>query len=447
MKINIGKVIAGCGAGVMLAVLGVVAVQAQEVSSCWNDFDKLTDNQAFPDAYTVKLIDSYDDPGLRAAQRDPAYKSATSFTGDAAVGAPLWTIATQGPAPQLRDQFGLLTARGGEDPGDLAMYEGRNGKRHWMRTATKPADYFMKNLRAMTFVPQSDGTTHAMGADARSGYLQWCESVPLTPTAARPDQDTGWATELTGNGRTVLLVGRPDGGKPGTSAVAYQDVVTGKVTRKWDVEGTWTDVASDGKLVYLAAPGSVAAYKPGVPAPVWKAPVPDGAEVSFTAVQDGLVLVGSRPAAGGPGALTALDATGRQVWSLRGSDPAESQVAGDMVLLHEKRPAGDFVAAYRIADATPVWSTPVPGLTSLADGGADGTSLYLPGKDGPRVLRLADGVAQPTTLHTPVDRVFVSGQRIVMQHTASPELAWTIAYLTPKAQGDTGGGATDPRQR
>lgn len=448
MKVNAGKVAAGGIAAALLAVLGVVAVQAEEVSSCWQDFDTLTDNDVFPDAFTVRLVDTYDDKTLRAADADPAFDAAAAFKGDEAFGGPVWTIATPGPNPAFTDQLGLLAARGGADPGDLAMYEGRNGKRHWMRSAAEPADFFMKNLRALTFVPQSDGSTRVMGADARSGYLQWCSEVALKPSVAQPDQDTGWATGTTGNGRTVMMVGEAKGTKAGTSVIATQDVVTGKVTRKWTVEGTWTDVASDGKLVYVAAPGAVAAYKPGVAAPVWRAEVPAGGEAAFRSVGDGLVLVATRPAGGGPGAVTAFDAAaGRQVWSVRGSDPEDAIVSGGVLALHETRDGADGVAAYRIADGTPLWFRAVPELRTLADGGTDGTLLYLPGATGPRVLRLADGTPQPTTLTAPVDRILVSGQRIVVQHTVSPELAWTIAYLTPKAQGDSGTTAEDPRQR
>ncbi|HSA53618.1 MAG TPA: hypothetical protein VLH10_26335 [Yinghuangia sp.] len=447
-KVPLGKLIAGCGAAVLVAVLGVVAVQAEEVSSCWADFDSFTDKKVFPDAYTVRLIDTYDDPALRAAQRDPAYQAATSFTGDEAIGGPVWTIATPGPNPVLTDELGLLTARGGADPGDLAMYEGRNGKRHWMRTADAPADYFMKNLRALTFVPQSDGSTNVIGADARSGYLQWCQSVPLSPAKSQAGNASGWVTGTTGNGRTVLLVGAPKGAGPGTSAIAYQDVVTGKVTRQWNVQGIWTDVSSDGKLVYAAGPGAVAAYRPGVAEPVWQAKLPgDPGEVSFAAAEDGRVVVGSRPESGGPGTLTALDTTGKTLWTIAATEPEDALLTGDFVVVHENRAGADGVAAYRIADATPVWFTPVPGLKRLADGGTNGTLLYLPGESGPRVLRVTDGVAQPTTLTAPADRVFVSGQRVIVQHTVSPELAWTIAYLTPEAQADTGSAPEDPRQR
>ncbi|UGQ09528.1 PQQ-like beta-propeller repeat protein [Yinghuangia sp. ASG 101] len=445
-KVHLGKLIAGCGAAVLVAVLGVVAVQAEEVSSCWSDFDGLTDKKVFPDAYTVRLIDTYDDPALRAAQRDPAYREATAFGGDSAIGGPVWTIANQGPNPVLTDQLGLLTARGGADPGDLAMYEGRNGKRHWMRAANAPAGYFMKNLRALTFVPQPGGTTNVIGADARSGYLQWCQSVPLRPTASA-DGDSGWVTATTGNGRTVLLVGQPKGAAAGTSAIAYQDVVTGKVTRRWNVQGAWTDVAADGKLVYAAAPGAVAAYRPGVAEPVWRTELPGGAgTVDFASVANGRVLVASRPEAGGPGTLTALDTAGGALWTLDTAEPEGALPTGDLVLVRENRGGADGVAAYRADNGTPVWFTPVPGLKRLADGGTDGTLLYLPGETGPRVLRVADGTAQPTTLTTPADRVFVSGQRVIVQHTASPELAWTIAYTTPSAAGEADT-ATDPRER
>ncbi|MGW0661406.1 hypothetical protein [Streptodolium elevatio] len=444
---NAGKVAAGGIAAAMLAVLGVVAVQAEEVSSCWQDFDTLTDNEVFPDAFTVRLVDTYDDEALRAANADPGFDAAAAFKGDAAFGGPVWTIAAPGPNPTFTDQLGLLAARGGADPGDLAMYEGRNGKRHWMRSAVEPADFFMKNLRALTFVPQSDGSTRVMGADARSGYLQWCAEVPLGPTGDRPDQDTGWATGTTGNGRTVMMVGQAKGAKAGISAIATQDVVTGKVTRRWTVEGTWTDVASDGKLVYVAAPGAVAAFRPGAATPVWRAEVPAGGEAAFRSVADGQVLVATRPAGGGPGAVTAFDATGRRVWSVGGSDPQDAIVSGGVLALHETRGGAAGVAAYRIADGTPLWFSAVPDLKTLADGGTDGTLLYLPGAGGPRVLRLADGTTQPTTLTAPVDRILVSGQRIVVQRTVSPELAWTIAYLTPKAQADSGTPAEDPRQR
>lgn len=446
MKVNKGKVVAGGAAAVMLAALGVVAVQAQEVSSCWRDFDTLTDNTVFPDAYTVRLVDSYDDDTLRTANADASFDAAKAFKGDATIGGPVWTVATPGPHPVFTDQLGLLSARGGADPGDLAMYEGRNGKRHWMRSAAEPADFFMKNLRALTFVPHSDGSTRVLGADARSGYLQWCAEVPLKPSAGQSAEGGGWVTGTTGNGRTVLLVGQGKGAKAGTSAIATQDVVTGKVTRQWNVEGTWTDVASDGKLVYVAGPGAVAAYKPGSATPVWRSEVPAGDEVAFRSVGDGRVLVASGPA-GGPGALTAFDATGRQLWSVRGSDPDAAIVAGGIVVLQETRGGVAGVAAYRVADGTPVWFSAVPDLKTLADGGTDGTLLYLPGAQGPRVLRLADGVPQQTGLTAPVDRILVSGQRIVVQHTVSPELAWTIAYLTPKAQADAGTTAEDPRQR
>lgn len=443
-KVHLGKLVAGCGAAVLVAVLGVVAVQAEEVSSCWGDFDSLTDKKVFPDAYTVRLIDTYDDPALRAAQRDPAYREATGFTGDTAIGTPVWTIANQGPNPALTDELGLLAARGGADPRDLAMYEGRNGKRHWMRAANASADYFMKNLRALTFVPQPGGTTNVIGADARSGYLQWCQSVPLRPAASSADGDPGWVTGTTGNGRTVLFVGQPKGAAAGTSAIAYQDVVTGKVTRRWNVPGAWTDVASDGKLVYVAAPGAVAAFRPGVAEPVWQAELPGGA-VDFAAVEKGRLLVASHPEAG-PGTLTALDATGTSLWTRDTAEPQDAIPTGDLVLVHENRAGADGVAAYRVDTGTPVWFTPVPGLTRLADGGTDGTLLYLPGATGPRVLTVADGTTRPTTLTTPADRVFVSGQRVILQHTATPELAWTVAYSTPAAQGDADT-ATDPRER
>ncbi|WP_436777272.1 hypothetical protein [Yinghuangia sp. YIM S09857] len=444
---NAGKVAAGGIAAALLAVLGVVAVQAEEVSSCWQDFDTLTDNEVFPDAFTVRLAGTYDDKALRAAGTNPAFRAAADFKGDAAIGGPVWTIAAPGPNPVLSDQLGLLAARGGADPDDLAMYEGRNGKRHWMRSAVKPADFFMKNLRALTFVPQSDGTTRVLGADARSGYLQWCAEVPLKPSGAASDQDTGWATGTTGNGRTVLLVGQAKGAAAGTSAIATQDVVTGKVTRQWTVQGTWTDVASDGKLVYAAAPGAVAAFRPGVATPVWRAELPAGAETAFRSVADGRVLVATRPVEGGAGTVTAFDAAGNKAWSVGGSDPEDAIVSGGMLVVRETRGGADGVAAYRLVDGTPAWFTAVPDLKTLADGGTDGTLVYLPGANGPRVLRLADGTAQPTTLTAPVDRILVSGQRIVVQHTASPDLAWTIAYLTPKAQADSGTPAEDPRQR
>lgn len=447
IRVHGGKLVAGCAAAVLVAALGVVAVQAEEVSSCWKDFDSFTDTDVFPDAYTVKFLDRYDDPTLRTAQRDPDFRAATAFTGDTAIGIPVWTVAAPGANPSLEDQLGLLTARGGADPGDLSMYEGRNGKRHWMRAANAPVDYFMKNLRALTFVPQSDGSTNTVGADARSGYLQWCSSVPLTPAAGQGDTDSGWVTGTTGNGRTVLLVGTPKGGPKGKSTIAYQDVVTGKVTRQWTVDGAWTDVASDGKLVYVAAPGAVAAFKPGAAQPAWRAPLPaDGGPTGITGVRNGLALVtAQRP--GAPAELTAYDTTGRPVWRIPGADAANAVVTGDLVLMQETRNGAQGVAAYRISDGTPVWFAAVPGLTSIATGGTDGTLLYLPGPTGPRVVRVADGTPEPTTLKTPVDRILVSGQRVVLQHTAGPELAWTVAYLTPKAQAETTTNGSDPRQR
>ncbi|MCF2532682.1 PQQ-like beta-propeller repeat protein [Yinghuangia soli] len=464
MKVNVGKLVAGgCAAG-LLAVLGVVAVQAHEVSACWADFEPLADNKVFPAAYPVPALDTFDDPVLQAARTDAGFRAGTAFTGDAAVGAPVWTIAAQGPGPVLADQFGLLAARGGAAPADLAMYEGRNGKRHWMRTANKPVAYFMKNLRALTFAPQPDGSTHVLAADARSGYLQWCRAAPLAPAAGAAaggaDEDGGWATDRTGNARTVLMVGKAKGGKPGWSTLAFQDVVTGGTARSWSVEGAWTDAVSDGKQTYTAAPGAVAAYKPGVAAPLWRVELPaepgESAAVGIAAIQDGRLLVGARQPDGRAGALAAFDtATGRLAWTHAGADPADVVVAGGMVLVREERTGRAGVAAYRIADGTPVWFTEAGGLRRLSDGGADGIApdgsdaalLYLPGERGPRILRIADGSTVPTTLSTPVDRIFTSGQRIVAEHTASPELSWTIAYLTPKAQADKPATDADPRQR
>lgn len=461
MKVNIGKVLAGGCAAALIAVLGVVAVQAREVSSCWSDFEPLADGKVFPLAYPVQSLDSYHDPALDAAQSDAGFRAGTAFEGDTAVGAPVWTIPAQGPSPTLADQFGLLTARGGAAPADLAMYEGRNGKRHWMRTANKPVVFFMKNLRALTFTPRPGGSTHLLGADARSGYLQWCRAVPLAPAGAAAggaDEDGGWATGRTGNGRTVLLIGKAKGGTAGSSAIAFQDVVTGKTARAWSVAGEWTDAASDGKHTYAAAPGAVAAYRPGGAAPLWQVELPHGAggsaaSVQFTAVQDGLVLVGSRQPDGRGGALTAFEATtGRQVWTLPGADPGDALVAAGQVLVREERAGRAGVAAYRLTDGTPVWFTEVGGLRKLADGAADGAAedgsdamlLYLPGERGPRVLRIVDGSTMPTTLATPVDRIFVSGQRIVVRNTASSTLSWTIAYLTPKATADKT--APEPRR-
>lgn len=443
-----GKLVAGCGAVVMLAVLGVVAVQAEEVRPCWSDFHSLTDTEVFPDAFGVPQIGGTDNPAIRAALRDPLYRQATRFTGDQAVGKPVWTVVAQGPLPVMTDEFGLLPARGGAAPRDLAMYEGRSGKRHWMRTAEGPLDTFMKNLRSLTFVPHENGDTQVMGADARSGYAQWCQAVPVTPAVADPERDRGWVTGMTGNGGTVLMVGTAPGGRPDTSRVAQQDTVSGRIARRWDVPGRWTDVAADGRTVYLAAPGALAAFAPGAARPTWKAELPDTAgTVGFTAVTPDRILASSRPADGGAGTLTAFDHGGRPVWTLRGTDPDDVAVTGDTVLAHETRAGADGVAAYRVTDGTPLWFTPVPGLARLADGGTDGTTLYLPGGDGLRVLRIADGRVVPSTLTVPVDRVFVTGQRIVVEHTASAKSAWTVAYSTPQAPADTSGSDGDPRSR
>ncbi|MDI2132254.1 PQQ-binding-like beta-propeller repeat protein [Yinghuangia seranimata] len=439
-RLPVGKLVAGGGAVAMLAALGVVAVQAHEVAPCWRDFDKLTDNAVFPDAFPVTTLATFDDPALRAARRDPGFQAAAAFEGDGALGVPVWTIAAQDGNPALTDELGLLAARADGDPDKIAMYEGRNGKRHWMREATRPTAYFMKNLRALTIVPGPDGTTRVTGADARSGYLQWCRSVDVVPSAdaaAAPGSgggtDVGWATGLTGRPGTVLFVGRS--GRSGRPQAVEEDTVSGRVTRRWPVDGDWTDIASDGRLVYLAAPGRLAAFRPGESVPVWRAALPEPAgPTAFRAVEDGRVLVAS--GSGADTVLAAYDSTGRQAWSRAAGGPVLT--AGPRVLVAETRDGVRGVAAYRVVDGTPAWFAPAPELSSLADAGADATRLYLPGSSGPHVVNLATGAPVPTTLRTPVDRVVVSGQRVVVQHTAAPGLAWTIAYAPPKSPAEQG---------